>query len=237
MRKRQGLVILIVVVCSLWIMSKNGHSEPVQLFLDPVSEPVLYIPLEIEILVLDKNGRIDVGVNGKKELQIEVEEKGGLKDKSFSIRSKEISFKKGKGSFFIEDNEEESLNLYVKIPDLDISGDIKLFFQDKDVSPPEVTGITSNEPGLIRLDFNETLEEESAQETKNYKAVTNQQEVYPESIEYHQDNVVLEFEEYFANDEEGYIEMEGIKDLNGNQIPSGLKSPDFKGKCPCSKRL
>jgi hypothetical protein len=123
------------------------------------------------------------------------------------------------------------------IPDLEISGNINLFFEDKDVSPPEVVGISSDEPGIISLVFNETLEEESAQETRNYKAVTNKQEVYPEKIEYHQDNVILEFEEYFDNEEEGYIELQGIKDLNGNQISSGLKSPDFKGKCPCSKRL
>ena len=219
-----------------WV-STNSRSEPVQLFLDPISESVCRIPLEIEVLVLNKNGEVDTGVEGKKELQIEVEEKGGRKDKSFSIRSKRVSFKKSKSSFVMENDDEERLGVNVMIPDLDISGSIDLFFQDRDISAPEVVGISSDEPGIIGLEFNEILEEESAQETRNYKAITNQREVYPEKIEYRQDNVVLEFEEYFDNEEEGYTELQGIKDLNGNQISSGLKSPDFKGKCPCSKSL
>ncbi|MCK5083270.1 MAG: hypothetical protein KAR31_10220, partial [Candidatus Omnitrophica bacterium] len=45
----------------------------------------------------------------------------------------------------------------IMIPDLETSGNIDLFFQDKDISPPEVTGISSDEPGIIGLEFNSTI--------------------------------------------------------------------------------
>lgn len=89
------------------------------------------------------------------------------------------------------------------------------------------------EPNILILRFNEEVEEESALKVENYKAVTNKREVYPKKVEYHKDYVILEFSDHFRSDEEGYIEMEGIEDLSGNEIPLGARSPKFKGDCGC----
>ena len=167
---------------------------------------------------------------GKKELQIAVEE-GGMRDKSYSIRSEKVKFKKGRGYFRIENSEDETLDLMITLLGLDLSGQISLSFLDKDVFPPEIVEISEEDPGILKLEFNEELEEESAQEQRNYKAVTNEREAHPERIEYHRTYVFLEFEEHFHTDEEGYVELEGIKDINGNEVSSGLKSPDFEGTC------
>lgn len=86
-------------------------------------------------------------------------------------------------------------------------------------------------PGILKLEFNEELEEESAQEVRNYRAVTNRRETFPESIEYHRSYVFLKFEARFIREEEGYLELEGIMDLAGNEISSGTKSPVFEGIC------
>lgn len=237
MKFGQRLIIFSIVFCAASIVARDGRAQAIQMFLDPVAEPMCRVPLEIEVLILDNNGRVDTSIEGEKELQINVEENEGKKDKSFSIRSAQVSFRQGIGSFVIENDEEELLIVNVAMPDLAVSENINLVFRDEDVSPPEVVRINSDEPGIIRLEFNEALEEESAQETRNYKAITNRQEVYPRKIEYHGDQVVLEFEDYFDNDEEGYIELQDIEDLHGNPVPSGLKSQNFKGKCPCPTRF
>ncbi len=119
----------------------------------------------------------------------------------------------------------------IALNDSELTGNISIFFEDKDIFPPEITDIYVEDVNIIKLEFNEELEEESAQEVRNFKAVTDEREVFPASIEYHKDYVYLKFEEHFNDDEEGYIELEGVKDLKGNEVRSGLRSPDFVGTC------
>lgn len=230
MNIRQKLFVLVIVVHSLLILSTHSSAEPTQLFLDPTSEAVRRRPLEIEILALNENGEIEENFIGKRELRITVQE-SGRKDESYYIRSKKVSFKKGKTSFTVENSEEETLDVEIALSDPELTGTISLFFEDKDIFPPDITDIYVEDVNIIKLEFNEELEEESAQEFRNYKAVTNEREVFPESIEYHRDYVYLKFEEHFNDDEEGYIELQGVKDLKGNEVRSGLRSPDFVGTC------
>ncbi|MCK5178850.1 MAG: hypothetical protein KAR32_04910 [Candidatus Omnitrophica bacterium] len=221
---------LFVVICGFLVCPTHSCAEPIQLFLDTSSEAVVRFPLEVEILVLNENGEVETGFKGKHELHITVHE-SGMRDESYSLRSKKARFKKGKASFTIENSEDETVDVTVGLVDPPVSGQISLTFLDKDIFPPEITDIFEETPGILKLEFNEELEEESAQKLKNYKAVTNEREAYPVKIEYHRTYVFLEFEEHFLTDEEGYLELEGIRDLNGNEISSGLKSPDFEGTC------
>lgn len=226
--QRMGLSSLILFM--FLIVPMQGFAEPMHLFLDATAEAVARVPLEIEILVLDEEGNVETAFEGKKELSISVQE-GGMRDESYSIRSHKVRFKKGKSSLSIEDSEEETLDLDVAVSGTNLSGQISLSFLDKDVFPPEVVDVFEEDPGILKIVFNEELEEESAQETRNYKAVTNRRETNPIKIEYHRTYVYLEFEEHFLTDEEGYLELEGIQDVNGNEISSGLRSSDFEGTC------
>ncbi len=230
MRIQQRALFLAAVIYNLLVLPGPSYAEAIQLFLDVSSEAISRVPLEVEVLVLNENGEVTTTFEGKKELRITVQE-SGMRDKSYDIRSKRVRFRKGKASFTIEDSEDETLDLEVALAESAISGKISLSFLDKDIFPPEVVEIFEEAPGILKLEFNEELEEESAQESRNYKAVTNEREVFPVKIEYHRTYVFLEFEEPFHTDEEGYVELEGIKDLKGNEISSGLKSPDFEGTC------
>jgi hypothetical protein len=230
MRIQQSTLILASVISSLLLLPVCSSAEAIQLFLDVSSEAVSRVPLEVEVLVLNENGEVVTAFEGKKELQVAVQE-SGMRDESYNVHSRKVRFKKGKASFTIEDSEDETLDIEVALAEPSVSGEISLSFLDKDIFPPEVVEIFEEDPGILKMEFNEALEEESAQRSRNYKAVTNKREAFPVKIEYHKTYVFLEFEEHFLTDEEGYIELEGIKDLNGNEISSGLKSPDFEGTC------
>ncbi|MBN1870448.1 MAG: hypothetical protein JW847_07745 [Candidatus Omnitrophica bacterium] len=227
--KRQ-LFFAAIMICLILTFPLRGYAAPIQLFLDTSSEAVCGLPLEIEILVLNENGEVETAFEGKHELQISGQESGML-DKSCSVRSPIANFKKGKAFFAVEDSEEETVNLVVTIAEPRLSGQINLSFLDKDIFPPKIVNLFEESPGILKLEFNEELEEESAQEVKNYKAITNRRETFPLSIEYHRTYVFLKFEEHFFKDEEGYLELEEIEDISGNEISSGLKSPNFKGTC------
>ena len=224
------IVMVLSSVILLLILPAYSYAKPIQLFLDVSSEAISRLPLEIEIFVLNENGEVEAGFKGKKELQITVQE-SGMRDESYYIRSTKVRFKNGRASFTIENSEDETLGLEVALSYPELSGQISLSFLDKDIFPPEIDGISEDGPGIIKLEFNEELEEESAQKLRNYKAVTNEREAFPVKIEYHKSYVFLEFEEQFNTDEEGYIELEGIKDLSGNEISSGLRTPGFEGTC------
>ena len=223
----------IYLIFSLFVLLSTGaksSADPFQLFLDPLSEAVCHQPLEVELLVLNDKGEIENGFTGEYELRITARE-SGRNEGSYRIRSRQVDFDRGRGVLIIENDEEETLLFHVTIASPPLSGSVEIHFEDRDLSPPQVTEIYADDPGLIRLQFDEELEEESAQEVRNFKAVTNEREVYPESIEYRRDYVILKFADHFHGDEEGYIEMEGIKDLKGNEIRSGTRSPDFVGTC------
>ena len=226
----QQKLLVVFVMCGLMAWSAQSFAEPIQLYLDTSSEAVIRVPLDIEILVLNENGEVETGFDGKHELHITVNE-SGMRDESYSVRANKVRFKKGKGFFSIEDSEGETLDVTVGLADSQASGQISLTFLDKDIFPPEITDIFEESSGVLKLEFNEEVEEESAQEERNYRAVTNKREAYPVKIEYHRTYVFLEFEEPFLTDEEGCLELEGIKDLDGNEVSSGLKSPDFEGTC------
>lgn len=218
-----------VLFFGFFFMSLASHSTPIQLFLEPLSDGICRIPLEIKIYVLDKNGNVDTTFKGKKKLEITVKENGGEKEESFRILTNKVRFKKGVGTFSVEDQEPEFLELNIKVEDITIAGYLKVSFEDKDIFPPKIIELSVDEDDAITLKFDKKIEEESAQREENYKAVMNQREVYPQEIEYHKNYVILKFAQVFTKEEEGYIELEGIKDLNGNEISSGLRSPAFTG--------
>lgn len=209
------------------------YSNSLKIVITPMSEPVCNSPLELKINVIDETGLPDISYKGKKKMMVSVKEIGGEEDNSYSIRNKKVKFRKGEGFLYLENSEQESLELEVGIKDAQKSALIKLDFIEKDIFPPEIEEFSVEGDGIILIKFNEALDEESAVDTDNYLTVTNMQESNPDSIEFHGDNVVLFFEESFQEEEEGVIVLNGIKDIHGNEIPSDTETPDFKGDCGC----
>ena len=156
MRMRQGLLLLLIGICSLLVLPMHSYAEAIQLFLDVSSEAVSGLPIEVEILVLNENGEVEDSFDGKKELQVTVQE-SGMRDESYYIRSKKARFKKGKAFFTIEDSEGETLDLEVAIIEPELSGQISLSFLDKDIFPPEIVGISEDDPGIVKRDVKEVL--------------------------------------------------------------------------------
>lgn len=207
------------------------YPAPMHVFLQPLSESVCDKPLEISVYVLNEEGNIDFSYEGKKNVKIQVDEPGGNVKNSWRPLPAYLEFKKGKSSFLINDSEAENLNIKVSLDGVPVYGYVTLSL--KDTAPPAVESIMVEKKNIIILKFSEVIEEESALAGGNYRAVTNKREVAPEKIEYHKDFVVLQFPVEFDSDEKGYIELEAIKDLSGNELSSGTRSPDFKGDCGC----
>lgn len=233
--KREFLRILYSLLFISWSLSAVVcQAKPIQLFLMPVSQGACKQPLEIIVYVLNDKGEVDLNFDGAKKIKVSVKEKDGIKENSFHVSlDKTIKFKRGKSSFSIEDSEPETLDMTVEVENVKITASVKLLFEDKDAAGPVVESIAVEKADIVALKFNEEIKEESAQKTENYTAVTNKRQVHPKKVEYHKDYVILEFPQGFDKDEEGYIEVEGIEDLNGNEIPSDTRSPDFKGDCGC----
>lgn len=208
-------------------------ASAVQLFIEPLSEAICNKPLNLKLYVLDEQGNVDIEYDGVKNLDVRVEEKGGEKRGSFRIPSQRVSFKKGIGVFIVEDSEPEELKLTINLEDIRVPASVSLSFEDKDIFPPVITSIMVEKTDVIILKFNEQVDEEYALDTANYIAITNKREVHPQRVEYHKDYVVLKFPVEFDQDEEGYIELEEMRDLSGNEISPGLRSPDFDGDCGC----
>lgn len=210
-----------------------GYTTPIQIFLEPVAEPICDVPLEIKTYILNEEGNVVSTYNGKKRVKISVKEQGEGKTNNVDIPTKYIRFKKGVGSFFLKAQDEGTLEIKVEVEGIRLPGYMSLTFKKRDIKPPFVEAIFVEKHNILVLKFNEVIEEESALKVENYKALTDKREVYPKKVEYHKDYVILEFPENFESDEEGYIEIEGIKDLSGNEIPMGSRSPKFKGDCGC----
>lgn len=206
----------------------------VQLFLEPPLESACHTRQELKIYALDEEGKIALDYSGVKKIKLTVQEEAGRIKDSFRIFSPEsLEFKEGVAVLTLQDDEPEDLELTLEAEGIKLPASLKLSFRDKkENNPPAIREIKLEKHNLIVLNFDRQMEEESALKKENYKAVTNRREVYPETVEYHKDYVVLKFASGFDEGEEGYIEIAQIQDLEGNFVSSGTRSPKFEG-CDC----
>ncbi|MCP4652291.1 MAG: hypothetical protein GY858_02755 [Candidatus Omnitrophica bacterium] len=206
---------------------KLALAKPIQLFLEKQNQAICGVELNVLAYALNDRGEVDAAFSGKKNVTFS--SKADTKPCSFP---KNLKFKNGKGIFSIKCRKEIGLNLVVEIEGVNAPTNLSASFVCRDVLAPFVEGIMIEAKNLITVKFSEEVEDESAQGCENYTAITNKREVHPESIEYHKDTVILKFGIEFDDDEEGYVEVDEVKDLSGNAISSG-KSPTFKGDCGC----
>ncbi len=230
---KKFLNIFICFISFLFLILPSKHVSAFQLFLDPLCEGIVNNDLPISILVLNECGELEKSFSGKKNVDFKLKRESGVDPDSISFSRNVVSFKNGMGQFSVFDRESESILLSVLINELQVSEEINLVFENKDIFPPEVKEVETEGPYFLYLTFNEEVADNEALDAGNYLAITNKKEVHPDSIEYHNDYVILEFEKQIVEGEEGYIELKNIKDLSGNEIPSGLRSPDFEGDCGC----
>lgn len=231
MDKSKNYKILSLLFLISFILPFTVLALPSKIAIENNLECLINDPIEIKVTVLNDKGKRDKTFSGNKNIKVEAKEIDGGQDDSFSVVKDIISFKNGVGNLLVKNQEEESVELLLSVEGIELATSGKLIFK-KDTTAPRVDSIMVEKANLIIIKFSEEIEEESGLRTQSYRAVTNKREINPDSIEFHKDYVVLKFGQHFDKDEEGYIELDGIRDLNANEI-SSTRSPTFKGDCGC----
>ncbi|MFC1621339.1 hypothetical protein ACFL2G_03435 [Candidatus Omnitrophota bacterium] len=181
---------------------------------------------EASILVLDKDGNIAIDY-AQKGLNITVKELGNA-DNSFILNPKSLNIHGGKASFSITDSEENE-ELFLQIVDpkgrfQPIEANITFFIPDKE--PPEIVDLKMETLAFVEITFSEELDDGSATDTSNYEIICSDRQ-RPRSVEFHGDSVILELEDLLRPYDTMYIEVRNLKDLTGNEVDRGTKSPDY----------
>ena len=227
-------VVITILILIIFICISPGFCEPFQLYIEPLSSAVIAHPLKLKLFVLNEFGETDNSFTGKKPFKANVTEPSTKANNSYSFNPKKLlKFKKGVSELLLSNTEEEIIEIKISIDEVKLPGLLNISFEDMDVDPPEIKNIKSEEPNILILEFDEELDLDSAINERNYNVISNKREEFPSKVEFNKDYVVLTLPDPFKMEEKGYVELNNIKDLAGNEVESGLQSPEFDGDCGC----
>ncbi|MCD4780679.1 MAG: Ig-like domain-containing protein [Candidatus Omnitrophica bacterium] len=213
----------------------TSFARPFQVFIPKSDFPLLVDQVySLDVFVLDKEGQIEAAFSGKRHIHVRLLKPDQKYLDDFLDLPRTVHFEKGKGLFTLKAKAEGTVVIDVKIEGVYLAGMLEIDFRFADMLPPAVENVEIQDVLNIAVFFDEVVEEVSAQKTQHYLLKTNEREIQPDAIEYHRTYVVLFFKEVFGLDEnEGYLELEGIKDLSGNALGPGYKTATFQIDCGC----
>ncbi|MBU1853131.1 MAG: hypothetical protein KJ957_03695 [Candidatus Omnitrophica bacterium] len=201
-------------------------SPPERLEIKLASRGNINEPQKGALLALDKDGDITIDYS-QKGLNIAVKELGRV-DKSFTLDPGSLDIYEGKASFSITNSEEDE-ELLIQLSDP--KGRFKpiearITFSVSDKEPPEIIDLKMETLAFVELTFSEELDDGSATDPNNYEVVCSERQ-RPRSVEFHGDRVILELDDLLRSHEEMYVEARNLKDLSGNEMERGARSPDY----------
>jgi len=200
--------------------------HPVRFSIDLNKRGSLDKPVNGVVMALDKNDYVATEYDGIK-VPIMIEE-SGAKDSSYIIKPSRLEFKNGKAKFSIQGSEDkESLTVNVIDPQKKIqTATAEIDIGVADTSPPEVLELKMETLAFVELTFSEELEVASATDLYHYEVVCFDTQ-RPLNVELQTNKVILELEDLLRPYDEMYVVFEDIKDLSGNVIERGTRSPTY----------